>query len=329
MSCNSSMNSATSAESTISTGRSKRRRGGRVRKRRLPRPESYTLAGPTRSICASCRLDTFLYLMDIDHVKALGLGGVDVEDNRQPLCLVCHRVKSSYEVRVCKPFHRDLIRACDDLRAHGVLEVPANDAIISFIMGPDFHIPAAKAYLEAGVAPHHRPLGGGDQEEARTPAAKTPDGTGMLLSNPCLDESLSISCSEEQLQAEAQAEAQEQAQAEAQERAQAEAQEREEALAEAEMMANAQADAEERAEAEAEDTARKKRRRTENVRRSARHQVTDRWLRADARALLRFAKRRDRQASFSSWTFRPSLLKKKSVTACRAYLRQCHSQESS
>jgi hypothetical protein len=119
------------------------------RRRRLPRPGSYGPDNqPITGACYHCDETAFLYLMDIDHLQALGFGGTDVASNRRWLCLTCHRIKSAYEARVLFPLRRRMEKLVAPLLAHGVVGCESADDLCGTLFGQKFDIAAAKRYLE-------------------------------------------------------------------------------------------------------------------------------------------------------------------------------------
>ena len=140
--------------------------GGVLRKRRrvLARPSSYTPDHePKVGTCAHCKQSFFLFMMDVDHTLALGLGGPDTPQNRQWLCVACHRIKTVYEARYLFPLHRRLRDLLHVVRAHGTVSVPDADALLAQMVPSTFDVAAACRVLEgSGVGGEGGGEGGGE-----------------------------------------------------------------------------------------------------------------------------------------------------------------------
>ncbi|WP_189056083.1 HNH endonuclease [Longimycelium tulufanense] len=71
----------------------RRQQAGNGAARRL----RYAVNRVGRSLCATCQVVYPARAIEIDHRVPLSRGGRDVDDNVQPLCRECHRVKSRRE----------------------------------------------------------------------------------------------------------------------------------------------------------------------------------------------------------------------------------------
>lgn len=124
-----------------------------VRKRRrvLPRPSSYTSEQEAKvGTCTHCKQQFFLFMMDVDHTHAIGLGGPDVTSNRRWLCVGCHRIKTVYEARYLFPLHRRLRDLLHTVRSHGTLIVPDTNILFAEMIPAAFNVDAARHVLERG-----------------------------------------------------------------------------------------------------------------------------------------------------------------------------------
>ncbi|MGR9116947.1 MAG: HNH endonuclease [Gammaproteobacteria bacterium] len=49
--------------------------------------------------CASCKRVFRPLRLEVDHIIPLHLGGTEIDENRQTLCIQCHKIKSGSEER--------------------------------------------------------------------------------------------------------------------------------------------------------------------------------------------------------------------------------------
>lgn len=65
----------------------------RIRGRRLQRIRQQQLAA--NPLCEHCKAKGIITLAkEVDHIKPLSKGGTDTPDNRQNLCVACHKAKT-------------------------------------------------------------------------------------------------------------------------------------------------------------------------------------------------------------------------------------------
>ena len=100
--------------------------------------------------CAGCgQLVAHCYI-DVDHQQARFMGGPDISDNLQPLCLRCHRSKSLFEQQVVAPTRRVVLAKIRHLRSFGVVDddTDITELVnkIMLLMVPHINIQKARAF---------------------------------------------------------------------------------------------------------------------------------------------------------------------------------------
>jgi hypothetical protein len=101
--------------------------------------------------CNGCKMYVPTIYTDLDHRRARFLGGPDVPENLQELCLWCHRAKSAYEQRRIAPIRRRVDAFATQLADDGIVGLVRSSNVVNQVMAllvPAFDVMAARRYAE-------------------------------------------------------------------------------------------------------------------------------------------------------------------------------------